>query len=550
VSTSKVKQGQVSRNGFRVSTLVPFRSFPPHFLRVTCCPSRFSLHPCFFILAHLCSVTCSSSTLDDTRELGRQARVIEEQTQVSESTDRAFAPGAELLPLHNLPHSGKADMMHRYVGRKEIDLRELVELVQRRGGPLAVSRCRSWVQLAHELGATDGRTKLSGSTSTRLKSLYHYAVKELEARNVTVLGLSDAASPEATAEGKTLNRVGGNEIDLVKQTPKICETRVTELKTQPGETHKLLQSANKKIEEENGKEGGMTSLREEEVLLSGNGRESEEMVRDWERTMLGGSGQYLMKSAEENATFALTAHPVGQYRKATYCNNLRTQYELIPRNPCRACGKVHLVGQYRKKRYPSDLRTQYELIPLNPCRSCGLRVKKKVRKPKYKDPEVRRKALNLPCVNCGVQNRFWKLAASDDERLFAFDRQVTFPASDISWPCGRGEAHWESDCNGGLTFEPRPLVGEHTGRGWGGGGGGGWGFRGAETFNMLPQLSDFSGVSPHAPPERAAGNPWGDGNELMDVPASWLPPPMEAGAGLGGLSSSVFCTWPPTQQKI
>ena len=59
---------------------------------------------------------------------------------------------------------------------------------------------------------------------------------------------------------------------------------------------------------------------------------------------------------------------------------------------------------------------EYELIPRNPCRSCGLQVKKKVRKLKYKDPEVRSKSLNLACPNCpGVQISAWDLAASDKD---------------------------------------------------------------------------------------------------------------------------------------
>lgn len=348
--------------------------------------------------------------------------MIEEKNQVSESADGALAPGAELLPLQDLPHSGKADMLHRYVGGKEIDLRELVKLVQRKGGPMAVSRCRSWVQLAHQLGASEGRTDLSRSTSSRMKSFYHYAVKELEMRNITVLDLTDAARSEATAEDKTLRRVGGNDIIFT----------VFKLK----------------------------------------------------------------------------------------CNSCKKEYE-----PTTDDIKPSHPNSFQPSEY------------FKACSSCR----------KYK----KNYAKNYRVVVGGAITSRRRGRPRKEEKKFYCPKTIPLPASDVSWPFGGGEAQGVSYCNRGMAIEHWPLVGEHSGEGWGGGGGG-EGFRGVETLNMLPQNSEagcsgFFGLSPYAPPERAAGL-WGGGNDHF-VPASWLPPPMEAGTGLEGLSSSVFCTWPPTQEK-
>lgn len=82
-------------------------------------------------------------------------------------------------------------------------------------------------------------------------------------------------------------------------------------------------------------------------------------------------------------------------------------------------GVVHLANTVARTNTGDSECAEYYLIPRNPCRSCRLQLKKKVRKPKYMDPEVRSKALNLACINCRTQLGAWNLATSDEDGVSA-----------------------------------------------------------------------------------------------------------------------------------
>ena len=77
--------------------------------------------------------------------------------------------------------------MHRRVGGVVIDLVELVKLVRLCGGPQVVTERRGWLSLGVALGVpSDGRSK-HAATSTRLRTLYNYAVEQLRTRRADLL---------------------------------------------------------------------------------------------------------------------------------------------------------------------------------------------------------------------------------------------------------------------------------------------------------------------------------------------------------------------------
>ena len=109
------------------------------------------------------------------------------QTQASESEKRNTTHAGIPQPPGELKKKGEVDMMHRRVGGVVIDLVELVKLVRLCGGPQVVTERRGWLSLGVALGVpSDGRSK-HAATSTRLRTLYNYAVEQLRTRRADLL---------------------------------------------------------------------------------------------------------------------------------------------------------------------------------------------------------------------------------------------------------------------------------------------------------------------------------------------------------------------------
>jgi hypothetical protein len=109
------------------------------------------------------------------------------QTQAAEAGKRHTTHACIPQPPGQLNKTGEVDMMHRHVGGVVIDLVDLVKLVRLCGGPQVVTECRGWLSLGIALGVpSDGRSK-HAATSTRLRTLYNYAVEQLRTRRADLL---------------------------------------------------------------------------------------------------------------------------------------------------------------------------------------------------------------------------------------------------------------------------------------------------------------------------------------------------------------------------
>jgi len=112
----------------------------------------------------------------------------------AESTQRNTTQAGIPLRPGKLVKLGEVDMMHRRVGGVAIDLVELVRLVKRCGGPQVVTESRGWLSLGITLGVpSDGRSR-HAATSTRLRTLYNYAVEQLRRRRADCHLLHDSSS--------------------------------------------------------------------------------------------------------------------------------------------------------------------------------------------------------------------------------------------------------------------------------------------------------------------------------------------------------------------